>query len=253
MIEKEICISTKHGDMPCFYAHPEGVGPWPGIILFMDAPGIREELRNHARRIAKHGYVCLLPDMYYRVGTVRFDLKRRNAAMSRVVAAARRSIDDELVNEDTASMLEFFDTQDAVRPGPVGTVGHCAGGRYMVTTAARFPDRIVAGASLYGVELVTDLADSPHRNLAAVRAELYFGFGVEDRATPPEYRAELNRALNAAGLHYKLDAFANAGHGYMFVERFFEDPASLNVYAHLAAEETWRNLVALWDRRLKGC
>ncbi|HZU88444.1 MAG TPA: dienelactone hydrolase family protein, partial [Stellaceae bacterium] len=28
------------------------------------APGIREELRNMARRIAEHGYFCLLPDMY---------------------------------------------------------------------------------------------------------------------------------------------------------------------------------------------
>jgi len=31
-----------------------------------------------ARRIAKHGYVCPLPDMYYRLGTVRFDIPRRD-------------------------------------------------------------------------------------------------------------------------------------------------------------------------------
>ena len=43
----------------------------------MDAPGIREELRNLARRIAKRGYFCLLPDMYYRIGTLRFDFVRR--------------------------------------------------------------------------------------------------------------------------------------------------------------------------------
>ena len=50
--------------MPTFAACPDGPGSFLGIIFYMDAPGIREELRNMARRIAKHGYFCLLPDMY---------------------------------------------------------------------------------------------------------------------------------------------------------------------------------------------
>jgi carboxymethylenebutenolidase len=29
----------------------------------MDARGYREELKNMARRMARHGYYCLLPDM----------------------------------------------------------------------------------------------------------------------------------------------------------------------------------------------
>ena len=56
MIENEIVITTKHGRMPTFAVRPEEPGQYPGIIFYMDAPGIREELRNMARRIAKHGY-----------------------------------------------------------------------------------------------------------------------------------------------------------------------------------------------------
>ena len=63
-----------------------------GIILYMDAPGFREELRNMARRIAKHGYFCLLPDLYYRLGTLRFDIPRRNDAMSVVIRGAMLSL-----------------------------------------------------------------------------------------------------------------------------------------------------------------
>ena len=44
----------------------------------MDAPGFRDELHDQARRIAKHGYFCLVPDLYYRLGTMRFDIPRRN-------------------------------------------------------------------------------------------------------------------------------------------------------------------------------
>ena len=96
MIENEVIVTTKHGRMPTFMAAPEGEGPFPGIIFYMDAPGIREELRNMARRVAKHGYVCLLPDMYYRLGTVRFDLPRRDDGMSGVIRAVDEQPDHPL-------------------------------------------------------------------------------------------------------------------------------------------------------------
>jgi len=63
MIERDVTVTSRNGPIPSFAACPDGPGPFPGIILYMDAPGIREELRNLARRIAKHGYFCLLPDM----------------------------------------------------------------------------------------------------------------------------------------------------------------------------------------------
>ena len=59
MIEKDIIVTTKYGRMPSFTACPEGPGRVPGIIFYMDMPGIREELCGMARRIARHGYFCL--------------------------------------------------------------------------------------------------------------------------------------------------------------------------------------------------
>ena len=69
------------------HSHPEGPGRHAPVILLMDAPGIREELRHMARRIAARGYFCLLPDLYYRLGQLRFDIARRNEAMSVVIRA----------------------------------------------------------------------------------------------------------------------------------------------------------------------
>jgi carboxymethylenebutenolidase len=89
MIESEVIVTTQYGKMPTFAVCPEGPGiSFPGIIFYMNAPGIREELRNMARRIAKHGYFCLLPDMYYRLGTCRFDVSRRDDGMMGVIRAA---------------------------------------------------------------------------------------------------------------------------------------------------------------------
>jgi len=92
MIEKDVVITTKYGRMPSFAVCPDAPGQYPGIIFYMDAPGIREELRNMARRIARHGYFCLLPDMYYRLGHLRFDVHRRDDTMAAVFLSAMRSL-----------------------------------------------------------------------------------------------------------------------------------------------------------------
>src|SRR5579883_2767037 len=98
MIEKEVVVTTKHGAMPTFAACPEGPGPYPGIIFYMDAPGIREELRNMCRRIAKHGYFALLPDLFYRLGTIRLDIARRDEHMQNVFRAAMNSLTNQMIS-----------------------------------------------------------------------------------------------------------------------------------------------------------
>ena len=77
------------------------------------------------KRIAKHGYFCLVPDLYYRLGTLRFDIPRRNDAMSVVIRGAMKSLSNASVTEDTAGMIAFLDGQDKVKPGALGCVGHC--------------------------------------------------------------------------------------------------------------------------------
>ena len=92
MIERDVKVTGRSGAIPSFAVCPDGPGPFPGIILYMDAPGIREELRNLARRIAKRGYFCLLPDMYYRIGALRFDFVRRAEGMRPTMFAAMNSL-----------------------------------------------------------------------------------------------------------------------------------------------------------------
>ena len=68
MIEQTLDIATKDGAMETFITHPERGGPYPAVFLMMDAPGIREELRMMARRLATVGYYVMLPNLYYRAG-----------------------------------------------------------------------------------------------------------------------------------------------------------------------------------------
>ena len=64
MIEKQLDISTREGATTTFICHPERDGPHPVILFYMDAPAIREELRDMARRLATTGYYVVLPNLY---------------------------------------------------------------------------------------------------------------------------------------------------------------------------------------------
>src|SRR3954468_12624195 len=70
MIDQQIDIQTKDGKTTTFITHPERGGPFPIILFYMDAPAIREELRDMARRLATSGYYVMLPNMYYRKGVM---------------------------------------------------------------------------------------------------------------------------------------------------------------------------------------
>lgn len=243
MIEQEVVVTAKYGKIPSFAVCPSEPGRFPGIILYMDAPGMREELRHMARRVAKQGYFCLVPDMYYRLGTLRFDIPRRDDAMSAVIRAARDSLTNAQVADDSAGLIAFLDGQDKAAPGAVGCVGYCMSGRYVTTVAARFHERVAAAGSLYGTGIVTDNEDSPHRLVDRIKAEMYYAFAETDPAVPQNVIPDLTAALDKAGTRYAIETLPGTHHGFASPER--------KDYHHGAAEHTWTKLFELWDRNLK--
>src|SRR5437667_12469149 len=77
MAEKEIRVRTADGEMPTFVVHPEGGGPFPVAVLYMDGVGYREQIKENARRFAGDGYYCVAPDLFYRSGEkLAFDVSR---------------------------------------------------------------------------------------------------------------------------------------------------------------------------------
>jgi len=243
MYEKEVIVTTKYGPMPSFVACPEGPGQYPGIIFYMDAPGIREELRNMTRRIARQGYMAILPDMYYRLGHLRFDVHRRDDTMMPCVFGAMNSLTNAKVMDDTGGMLGWLDAQDKCKPGPVGCVGYCMSGQHITNAAAFFPHRIAAAASLYGVGIITDKEDSPHLILDRIKGELYYAFAETDRSVPPNIPGDLAKLLAKTNIKHEIKTFAGTEHGFAFPERA--------IYNTLAAEETWDKMFAMWARTLK--
>ena len=246
MIEQTIDIATKHGATTTFIVHPEREGPYPVVLFFMDAPAIREELRDMARRMATAGYYVMLPNLYYRRGVLELkDLPPLPEAEARArMFDLMGSISIPLIMCDADALLDFADRDPAASKGRIATVGYCMSGQYAINFAARYPDRVGAAASIYGVQLVTDQADSPHLAAQKAKAELYFACAEHDTYAPLEMVQALDASLKAGTHKAEVELYPGVHHGFAFPQRGA-------VYDKPAAERHWERLFALWDRTLR--
>src|ERR1700709_698893 len=131
MIEEIRDIATRAGSMETFIVHPDRDGPHPVVFLLMDAPGVREELYDMARRLGPVGYYVVLPNLYYRAGRdTKYgpDVTTKGSAEQARMRAVRTKMTIPPVMDDVADMLAFVDTQPAAKQGPVGTHGYCRSG-----------------------------------------------------------------------------------------------------------------------------
>ena len=246
MIERNVDIPTRDGKMLSYIFHPEGNSRWPVIILYMDAPAIREELFDFCRRIAGESYYVILPDMYYRHGKIRYiheSFSNLTEERREDMFAKMNSLNNKMVMEDTAGMLKFLESEPAARPGPKGCVGYCMSGQYVVTAAGTFPDVFAAAVSVYGVKTVTEEADSPHLLAGKIKGELYLAFAEVYRFVPDSDAVGLRAALDREGVINKMDIWPGTEHGFCFPQR--------PLYVEDAAEKVWSNTMALFKRKLQ--
>ncbi|MEZ5763521.1 MAG: dienelactone hydrolase family protein [Xanthobacteraceae bacterium] len=244
MIEQTVDIPTKDGKTTTFIVHPDRGGPFPVILFYMDAPAIREELRDMARRLATSGYYVVLPNMYYRDGVMELGTLPADpdAPERKKMFQHMNNLTIPLVMDDTEALLKFIDGQSAASKGPMGAVGYCMSGQYAINAAARWPDRIVAAASIYGTRLITDEPHSPHLSAQKVSGEIYIGCAEHDSYVPQEMIAELQATIRDKNINAELEVYPGVHHGFAFPQR--------TIYDKAAAEKHWERLLSLYRRKL---
>lgn len=242
MIEHHINVRTRESRMHAFVARPDGEGPYPAVVFFMDAPGYRPELEDMARRIALAGYYCILPDLYYRMGTIRLNYDRSDPGHVTLMMAARNNVTNAMMVDDMAAILTHLDANPDVKPGKVGIVGHCMSGSSIMTVAARFPDRVAAAAAFYGTRIITNEDDSPHLICGDIKGEVYLSFAEADTHVDETTADEISKILSDKGVTAVVEKVPGTEHGYCFAER--------SAYHPVAAEQAWQNLKTLFDRAL---
>jgi carboxymethylenebutenolidase len=244
---EKIEIQTPDGTAEAFLSGPDDGARHPGVLLLMDAFGLRPQIGEMAQRIASRGYEVLAPNLFYRGGRDAVgempDMSQEEARMEffQKLRPLMAELTPERISSDGEAYLSRLEEESE---GPVAITGYCMGARVGLRIAAAHPDRVAALAGFHAGGLVTEEPDSPHRSLDEVQAELYFGFADNDQSMTAENIAEFEQALEGAGVSSRVEVYEGAAHGYTM--------ADMPVYHEQAAERHYDELFALLDRTTKA-
>lgn len=252
MIEHNVRVTTSDGLMDTFLVIPDGRGPFPPVVLYMDIWGMREQLRDIARFTARHGFACAAPSLYYRQGNTHFAHQHpdgRTKSISVLSTKDRQTmldynanLTDDMVIADTLALISHLREVDDVLPEFAGCFGYCMGGRHVVKVAAAHPDVFRATASFHGTYLVTDQPDSPHLSAPDIQGEIYFGMGENDPFTPQKVVTELMKAFDDSPANATYRVHQNTDHGYAIPDR--------DIYNADATDTDWQEIFAMFRRML---
>ncbi|MFI2713331.1 dienelactone hydrolase family protein [Micromonospora sp. NPDC018662] len=243
-------VPTADGTADAYLLRPDSGGPFPGVLLFMDAFGLRPRLAEMAATIAARGYVVLVPNLFHRAGpTPPVDMSAladdsRRAELFARLGPMMAALTPDAVARDTAAYLDFLAAQPDVAAGPAAITGYCMGGTNALRAIEAHPDRIAAVAAFHAGHVVSDAPDSPHRGVGTVTGELYFGHADQDPSMTADQIRALEDALDTAGVTYRSEVYPGARHGYT--------QADTPMYDERATERHWAALFDLLDRTFRG-
>jgi len=247
MAQRSVKIDTVDGTCPAALSIPDGEGPWPAVIMFADAGGMRDTIRQMGERLSGLGYVVLVPDFYYRNGPYEpVDMRTafQNKETGERIMSMMRGYTADMVVRDAEAFVDYLRTVPEKKSGGVGTTGYCMGGRLSLITAANLGEAIAASASFHGGNIAKeDDPDSPHHKAAAIKATVYVAGAIEDQSFPDEQKDLLEKDLTEAGVAHTIETYP-AHHGFAV-----PDNAS---YDEAAAERHWQAMENLFGSVLSS-
>jgi carboxymethylenebutenolidase len=241
----DVQVPTPDGQSNGTLHLPDGVGPWPGVLVFPDAGGARETFRQMGDQVAGMGYVTLVPDIYYRAGQwAPFDIATLfsdDQERARLFGLLSVLTNDRVI-ADSAAYGDFLMARPEVTGPAIGTTGYCLGGRLSLIAAGGLGPKIAAAASFHGGRLaVADDPSSPHMSASNITAKIYVAGAQDDDSYTPEQAELLQRALTEAGVDHTLE-FYPARHGFAVPDNPAYDPK--------ANARHWEALNHLYQTRL---
>ncbi|WP_227996045.1 dienelactone hydrolase family protein [Nocardia australiensis] len=247
VIFETLDLPASDGAADSYFARPDDGRAHPGLLLFMDAYGLRPVLRDIVETIAAQGFTVLAPNIFYRSGRAPLlplpapDNMNGHAEFFAAIGPARHALTGEKALQDAKSYLDWLSASEFVTSGALAVSGYCMGGRLALRTAGTFGDRVTVAASFHGGRLAeAEDPTSPHHAAEHVSAELFIAHADHDASMPPDKIGLLERALDDAGTKYTSVVYRNARHGFTMRDT----PA----YDEAAYQRHLRDLFALLER-----
>lgn len=215
------------GGTDAFVAYPAGTGAAASLVVVHEWWGLNNQIRELARRLAKQGYVAIVPDLYH--GKVADDPESAHVLM--------RGVDEDEAVSELSAAAAWLRSQPRTAKRNVGVMGFCMGGRLAELLA--FQDSALSAAVIfYGSP------ESRPERVARLHAALIGHYGAEDQGIDTSRVAAFRELLNNAGKHAEIYVYSGAGHAFMNQEQ----PS----YRPDAAQLAWARTLAFLQKYLKG-
>lgn len=223
-----------------YYARPDGEGPFPAVLVYIEAYGLNDHFKRVTERFADAGFATLTLDLYDGAVYAYADVAKAIAHM--------KGMDDDTVLAQSAKALDFLKTRPEVMADSVGVVGFCMGGRYTFLANAALASRIKAAAAYYGGGIAPAEGFFGRKTLLdrvpEMQAPMLLWYGGDDQFIRPDEHARIAEAMGKAGKQYTLTVFPRVTHGF-----FCEDRGSYN---QDAAQKSFRATTAFFREYLRS-
>ncbi|HYM92444.1 MAG TPA: dienelactone hydrolase family protein [bacterium] len=225
-----VLVGVRH-NMRANVITPDGHGPYPGVLVLHTAGGLEPADLDYAQRLAREGYVCLVPAF---MEAYRISGPSRDAD---IVAHASE------LYADFVDALAVLRRNEKVGGSRVGAVGFSAGGGFATWLAAT--SKIQAGVSYYGgFRPGTDLSLSQMQAaFTSTSAPVLILQGSADAPATVRVAERLRAILDRAHSPYEIYFYPGAGHTF---ERELASKANRD-----AAEDSWRRTLEFLGKYLK--
>ena len=195
-----------------YLARPQGTGPWPGIVMIHENPGLTEHRQEVTRLLAADGYVVLTPNLFSRLGGEA--PKGDDHSRHLLIGQATR---DEQVFSDVMHGLDFLCEQPDVIQQRMGIIGFCMGGAKGLYTTCN-TDRFSCFVDFYGPVEQSAERYGVGRSLLPLVKELscpiQFHSGDKDESCTLEQHITLEAELKRWNKDAECYLYEGAVHGF---------------------------------------
>ena len=157
MRTESIKLSLSDGEMSAYVAYPEK-SPVGAIIAIMEIWGVDNTMKAHAHEFADAGYICLVPDLFWRLGPdVILDADNPDDWITSLDRYYH--FDYDLGAKDMEETMQYLrNIKDG--NGKVGAVGYCLGGKMCYLMSCRTD--IDCAVAYYGTYIEHAISEAPH-------------------------------------------------------------------------------------------
>ncbi len=241
LLAETVMMSGANGDtINAYLIRPLGAGPFPAMVLAHHMPGWDEWYRETAFKFANHGYVTLMPNLYFRSG---------HGTPEDVAAKVRGEggIPDEQAVSDLTGALQYICALPYSN-GKVGIFGTCSGGRLSYLTACRTTGFNAAvdcwggGVVMAPDQLNPKMPVAPLEYTKDLSCPVLGLFGNDDSHPTPEQVNQQEAELKKHGKNYEFHRYDGAGHGFFYYHR--------PMYRQEQAVDGWEKVWAFLEKYL---